>query len=312
MQNVYFVQMMKHLTMRKLLFLLVLFFNLNAFAQEAYKVTTISDSLKYGVLCPCYVIDVNDISVDDMSKIGNDWVEDFSKMKEETSEDGVNELKGIVFETLENDSLTASWKTIPSTTGATFVIGFFDLKGNAIVNEHLKNVALRKELDKLGYTFYHEVLEQKLDKEEDKLKDLEKELSKAQKDEESILKDISSEKVDIQNHNESIHVLESEVSAISGRIGNQKNVVATSSEKDVKKEAEKVLKEMEKSRDDLFDEKEKLHKKIVEAESEIREMEFELTTKKTEVENFQKKVASQRIVVDELEDELKMNKKRLK
>lgn len=279
-----------------------------SFSQNPFTISTQDSEKSFSVNCPCYKVLVIDGKVETVNKTTEDWLEDYSKQKVEEKE-GYFTINSVRFESFNEDSMFVTYNVVPESNGASVVLNFSTAKGSISSADQISDLNLKTELEKLANANYLEVLKTKLNAEENTLGDFEKKLKKTQKDLEDANNNIVEGKVNIEEIQQKISVLDDNEALITERIGKQNSLIV-SSEGEAKKLAEKGLKDIEKERDDLFKEKEKLHKDVIDAEAKIRENEFQKEENQSNIENYKTKILEQKQVVTKLENLVNLTKEK--
>lgn len=163
---------------------------------------------------------------------------------------------------------------------------------------------------KYAYDFaikeYKNALEDELDEEEDKYKDLEKEEKKLIKNNDDYHKTISESEREISQAKNDIKINEADQSRAVSQISSQKEMLLKipASNADALKSAEKQLSDYENEYKKLQKENEKIHKKIDDAEADIREAERNLKLNKADISRKQDEMLQQKAVLEVLKEKI--------
>ena len=157
--------------------------------------------------CRCCKVLVIDGKVETVNKTTEDWLEDYSKQKVEEKE-GYFTINSVGFESFNEDSMFVTYNVVPESNGTSVVLNFSTAKGSISSADQISDLNLKTELEKLANANYLEVLKTKLNAEENTLGDFEKKLKKAQKDLEDANNNIVEGKVNIEEIQQKISVLD--------------------------------------------------------------------------------------------------------
>ena len=153
---------------------------------------------------------------------------------------------------------------------------------------------------------YRNVITRKLEVENDKLKQLRKDLDKQIDAENSNLKDISSKQREIENYKSKIVENKSALAAKTDQISRQQKMIENISDKNSPEHelASKNLKNYQSDKKSMEKETEKMERSIDDNEAEIRELERNNEELKKQQSDSKEKVTAQEAVVDAVEQEL--------
>lgn len=163
---------------------------------------------------------IADGKVETVNKTTEDWLEDYSKQKVEDKE-GYFTINSVRFESFNDDSMFVTYNVVPESNGASVLPNFNTAKGSISSADQITDLNLKTELEKLANANYLEVLKTKLNAEENTLSDFEKKLKKTQKDLEDANNNIVEGKVNIEEIQQKISVLDDNEALITERIGKQ-------------------------------------------------------------------------------------------
>lgn len=152
---------------------------------------------------------------------------------------------------------------------------------------------------------YEVAVEDELKMEQDKLKDLEKQLDALKNDQEKAEKAIKGEESDISSADDEIRVLEAQSTQQSEQIQAKRLANLGISDKEARKVAEKELKDLEKEKDKTDKQIEKLEKEKVTSNNDIKDYNKAIDESVEEQGQVETQIEEQEAVVEKVEAKLK-------
>jgi len=262
--------------MKKLFFLLLTISSFTVFAQQPLLVTM--DSIKSNDnLRNSFTVDIPKVSLKDVER---DWLKTVGKRAtgEESVVNGENIQKGAVNKNISSEPFTLYSKLIETTAGVRITVwlaqnNIVSASGMANANQDL---AVQKFMRDFALSAYREALEEELKTEEHKLRDLEKDMSKAVKSEEKLNKDMQKNERCNEKDEEAIATNKREIQRIIDKITEQKKMVdLTAADPNANKGAKKTLDNLEDKKKDLQKHNEKTSEDIEDRNKEMRATERE-------------------------------------
>ena len=187
---------------------------------------------------------------------------------------------------------------------------FFYEKDSAFLSKEKNEseyLSARKFTRDFAVTAYRGAVQEQIDAENKKLKDLESQLQQLTNENDKLKKGISEENQKISSSKEKISSGELDQERVRKQILDQKGVVdqaRSGTNEELEKEEEKKLKGYENDLSKLENQEDGLHKSITNSEANVREYERSLTDNETAVKLKQEEVTSQKDVVNKLQKKL--------
>ncbi|MBP9152365.1 MAG: hypothetical protein KBF73_08795 [Flavobacteriales bacterium] len=257
--------------MKKIFFALLTVISFTAFAQQPILVTMDSigsnDNLRN-----VFTVDIPQVSLKDVER---DWLKTVGKRAQDkaTVVNGENIQKGAVNKNISPEPFTLYSKLVETTAGVRLTVwlaqnNIVSASGMANANQDL---AVQKFMRDFALSAYRGAVETELKTEESKLRDLEKDMSKAVKSEEKLNKDIKKNERSNEKDEEAIATTKRDIQRVIESITEQKNMVElTAADPNANKGAKKTLSKLEDKKKDLQKENEKKSKEIEERNKETR------------------------------------------
>jgi hypothetical protein len=169
----------------------------------------------------------------------------------------------------------------------------------------IEDLAIQKYVRDFAVTEYKEAVQEELKTEQNKQKELEKNVNTSNKDYEHSNKKISNEQRSILQSKDNISTNTADVNRTTLKIEEQKKMVEkTAADPNATKGAKKTLRKLEKAKENLQKENTKLSKKIEDAERDIRE-EIKNTDNAQQKEALQNpELEAQKIKVNDIQTKL--------
>lgn len=150
-------------------------------------------------------------------------------------------------------------------------------------------------------------VQQRIDIENKKLKDLEAKLATSVKEQDKLAKGISDENHNIENTKEKITTIEKDQERVKQQVQDQKGMLdqaKTTNNEALKKDEEKKLREFESELSKLQKQEDDLHKDVTNSEASIREYQRKVSDAETAVKLNQEEVTRQKDLISKLEKRL--------
>jgi len=160
---------------------------------------------------------------------------------------------------------------------------------------------LKNYLKKYAKERYSQVAHEQLKTEQDKLRDLERELSSYQKDESDLSRSIRSNEKTIKDEQDNLAELNEELNTLSSELATQNAQFAELTEDAAKTERAKYIKELEKRNKKLANDITSAENRISKANSEIRKANSEIPDKQKLQKEVREKINIQKPVVSRFE-----------
>jgi chromosome segregation ATPase len=152
---------------------------------------------------------------------------------------------------------------------------------------------------------YVDVAKDQADVEEKKLSDLQKELSSLEKEKSRLQKSIASDSSSLFSENENIRIQKNVLETVSGEIIDQNKQMAAPSSDDVRKEKEKLLKDLEKRKNKALSSIESSQNKISKTNNEIERAVYEIPKNEQLQIEVKEKIAAQQKVYERYAEKIK-------
>lgn len=290
--------------MRTILSILFVMSSLAVFAQKPLVIKDIKKAMSQGTE-PGLEVMIHQAEQKDVVNAWEKAIKGKSRSKAENKGDEITIL-GTNLPIITNDSLNIYSTTTTSKEGVKLEVWFELADGFISPKNEQYYLPAKKFVYDFAIAQYKKAVAAELETEQDKLKDLNKELDKLAKEHDKLLASVSKENVQIES-------IKNEISTNSADQERQRDLIQTQKKKvtqaaklseDAKKDAEKELKGMEKDLSKLVKDYEGYHKDIVKCEANIREAEREIANNKTARELQQNEIDKQQKLIQGVEHKL--------
>lgn len=274
------------------------------FAQKPLVIKDIKKAMSQGTE-PGLEVMIHQAEQKDVVNAWEKAIKGKSRSKAENKGDEITIL-GTNLPIITNDSLNIYSTTTTSKEGVKLEVWFELADGFISPKNEQYYLPAKKFVYDFAIAQYKKAVAAELETEQDKLKDLNKELDKLAKEHDKLLASVSKENVQIES-------IKNEISTNSADQERQRDLIQTQKKKvtqaaklseDAKKDAEKELKGMEKDLSKLVKDYEGYHKDIVKCEANIREAEREIANNKTARELQQNEIDKQQKLIQGVEHKL--------
>jgi len=224
---------------------------------------------------PAIIMDIPETKADQVREEWSNRIRNKTKSKVETLNNEIY-INGTIIEEISNDPINV-YAQITENVYGTKVIAFFEIE-DSFINDSTdtnKYNGAKIMMRNFGITQYQNVVKDQVKIEKKLLADLENELDKYQKKNTRLHKQIKENEQNIINKESDIKINLNDQDAKIEQISDQKRVVSKSSG-DAKKDAEKVLKEIEKERKKLQNDHKDLNKDNTKSRGEIENLRIEI------------------------------------
>ena len=234
---------------------------------------TMSKGLKAG-----FQVEIPEVTPDQIEKNLENDLRHKTKSKV-TKNNNEYSIPGTLLSTISDKPLDV-YVVLTKLDSSTRAVYFFEQDSTFISEEVDANKAnLSKEyIRTFAINQYKEQTQRRIKSESEKLETLEKELKKLMSQNESMHSDIKSLESNINNASMDVKANEGAQEIKTKEIYRQKELAASIKEKETKKTAEKVLKDLNKDNKKLRDEHESLNQKIVKYRAEIESIKVNVRT----------------------------------
>lgn len=257
--------------MKKIFLALLTVISCTAFAQQSILVTMDSvgsnDNLRNA-----FTVDIPKVSLKDVER---DWLKTVGKCAKDNASvvNGENIQKGAVNQNISPEPFTLYSKLIATTTGVRITVWLAQnniVSASGVANAN-QDLAVQKFMRDFALSAYEEALEDELKTEERKLRDFEKDMSKAVKEEEKLNKGMKKNERCNEKDQEAIATNKREIQRVIDKIAEQKKMVElTAADPNANKGAKKTLSKLEDEKKDLQKENEKKSEEIEDRNKEMR------------------------------------------
>lgn len=261
-------------------------------------VQTMSKGDKPGIMLDIPEVTVDDIQRDLEKSIKSKTKSKFVKVGNETS------IQETIIKEISENPLNVFVLTTPLDSGARIIT--FMAEGDAFIDEASgpKYDKMKTFVRDFGISAYREAVANQIRSEEKVLKDLEDDLDKLKKENEKLHTDIKDNETTILNSEVDIKANARQQEAKDEEIIQQKKLVSSIKDKDLRKEENKKVNSLEKEKDDLRDALGSLNRKIIKSRANIEELEDKVKVNLQEQDLMKKKVVDQRALLKGLEAKL--------
>jgi hypothetical protein len=252
---------------------------------------------------PGIMLDIPEVTVDDIQRdleksIKSKTKSKFVKVGNETS------IQETIIKEISENPLNVFVLTTPLDSGARIIT--FMAEGETFIDEASgsKYDKMKTFVRDFGISAYREAVANQIRSEEKVLKDLEGDLDKLKKENEKLHADIKDNETTILNSEVDIKANARQQEAKDEEIIQQKKLVSSIKDKDLRKEENKKVNSLEKEKDDLRDALGSLNRKIIKSRANIEELEDKVKVNLQEQDLMKKKVVDQRALLKGLEAKL--------
>ncbi|MEX0813001.1 MAG: hypothetical protein WD048_12350 [Chitinophagales bacterium] len=249
-------------------------FSIFTFAQEPINVTVAHQSVTRDAQ-NSYTVDIPQANLKDVEK---EWTKYLSKKSKGRASESNGEYiqNNAVDKNISNKPFDVQSKLFGTSDGVRLT-AWFTQRNRPLQSSERGNgqqLAVQKYIRDFAVPQYREAVKAELETEQDKLEEMEKQLSEMIKNEEASLKAIAENERSNERAKESIATTKSDIKSSSKKIEDQKEMVEyTASDPNATKGAKKTLDNLEDDKKDLQKSNEKEAKDLVKSKTEIREAE---------------------------------------
>ena len=280
---------------------------ISSFGIKAQKpIVVVEDSLKIGNgMVPAIAVVIPEVEYE---KTLTSWIkllESVTKSKVIT-ENAEMTIFGAIIKDITENPLNVYSKLIDRDS-AIYLSAAFELKKDQYIERatgEAEVVRAKSVLFNFAKERYIDLVAEEVKAEEKKLSDLEKELGSLEKDQSGMEKSIRTSNKKISTENEKLIALDGELSRISATITDQRNLLSSMEEGDLKVEKEKYIKELESKRKKTQKAIESSEKRISKAEKNIDKANRDIPRNDRDQGNYRDRVDDQEAVLQKYIDKL--------
>jgi hypothetical protein len=264
------------------------------------------DSLKIGNgMLPAISVIIPEVQYDKTLKNWTKLLETGTKSKLMT-ENSEMSILGAILKTITPNAINV-YSVLNDRDSALYLAAAFELKKDVYISRSTGEADFSKAKDfifEFAKEQYIGLASDELKAEENKLKDLEKELSSIERDQSGMVKSIRKSNRIINSEREKLVELNTQLTTLTQRIADERILYTTMDEGLAKDEKDKVLKSLEKERKKLTRSIASSEKKISKAEGAIKKANNDIPRNDRIQEKYNEEIRAQEAVVQRFTDKL--------
>ena len=276
------------------------------FSQEYIRIEKYTYAGFAAETVPVYKVEVDRVNKKDFMDHWEKYLEDESKLKVDRSDNDIR-IKNVVFKRMGNKMLDVYMHFEEMENGVKGYVGLADtINGFLSPDDPNYGVGFKKIILEETQKVFLKAKAKDVDKEEKYLASLEKEYEKLRDKDNSMRKKILKKEQEIEKRKNDITINEGVLEELTSELADKRseiNALGANTPDEVRKNAEKELKNSEKKRDKLRKNIDKDREKVYDLESDIRDIRYEIEKLQTEMDFQLKKVEEQRKLVMALREE---------
>ena len=283
-----------------------LFFLMCISAVKAQQPITITgDSVKFGNrYFPGFWLAIPEVKLE---TIKSSWIKAIEKgtKSKVTTDNNEMSLFGAIISEIAKNSVNIMSKIVDQDSITLLFVSVETTRDNFISSSSEEYGKLNKYLNKYAKDQYIITAKNQLSAEEDKLKDIEKEMKTARKSKAKYEKGIQSSNVKITEHNDDIAAKNKELEILEIRINNSTTMLSTMIDEDAKKAKKSELKDLQKKKKSLLKDINSAQNSISKANNTIDDNRKDIDSNDTTQYELGDRISQQKQVVAKYQQKLK-------
>ncbi len=283
-----------------------LFFFISISAVKAQQPITITgDSVKFGNrYFPGFWLTVPEVKQETVKASWVKAIEKGTKSKVTTDKNEMS-LFGAILPDFTKGSVNIMSKIVDQDSLTMLFVSIETTRDNYIGSTSDEYAKLNKYLKKFAKDQYVISAKNQLSAEEDKLKDMEKELKTSRKSKEKFEKGIQSSEVRITEQKDNITSINKELEILEIRIGNSSATLSTMEDGDAKKAKKSELKDLQKKKKNLLKDINSTNNTIAKSKISIEDNRTDIETGMVKQKELSDNISEQKLVVAKYQRKLK-------
>lgn len=283
-----------------------LFFLISISAVKAQQTITIAgDSVKFGNrYFPGFWLTVPEVKQETVKASWVKAIEKGTKSKVTTDKNEMS-LFGAILPDFTKGSVNIMSKIVDQDSLTMLFVSVETARDNFISSSSDEYSKLNKYLVKYAKDQYIITAKNQLSAEQDKLKDMEKELKTSRKNKEKFEKGIQSSEVRITEQKDNITSINKELEILEIRIGNSSATLSTMEDGDAKKAKKSELKDLQKKKKNLLKDINSTNNTIAKSKTSIEDNRTDIETSMVKQKELSDNISEQKLVVAKYQQKLK-------
>lgn len=272
-------------------------------AQQPITIT--GDSVKFGNrYFPGFWLAIPEVKLE---TIKSSWIKAIEKgtKSKVTTDNNEMSLFGAIISDIAKNSVNIMSKIVDQDSITLLFVSVETTRDNFISSSSEEYGKLNKYLNKYAKDQYIITAKNQLSAEQDKLKDIEKEMKSARKSKEKYEKGIQSSKVKITESNDNIAAKNKELEILEIRINNSTTMLSTIIDDDAKKAKKSELKDLQKKKKSLLKDINSAQNSISKANNTIDDNRKDIDSNDTTQYELGDRISQQKQVVAKYQQKLK-------